>query len=70
MRRRNGPTDHSGEALLKKAVEIVDEITKDLERLLQRGSHTNIEHLEKKYSFLIDEHILQREQAENLKFLG
>lgn len=70
MRRRNGPTEPSRGTLLKKVAEIVDEVTRELDRLLKKGRQTNIERLEKKYSALLDEHILEREQAENLNFIG
>lgn len=70
MRRKNGPTEPSDGMLLRKAVEIVDDITREIDRLLKKGSQTNIERLEKKYSALLDEHILEREQAESLNFIG
>ncbi len=48
----------------------LDKFAQVFENLLQKATQTSIERIQREYSAVIDKHILAKERAENLKFIG
>ena len=75
MLREKGPTEppedeFTFEQRARRMEERFDKFAQLLDNLVQKVVKTSIERIQREYSALIDKHILEKERAENLKFVA